>query len=144
MSREYESGHRVLRERRYGDLLVRFQYVKPNAHLIGEEHEPALVICRPERSGVRSAWIIMMTAAHKYVDDGETGCHSEYMENATMKIATMLGLRTNKRTRFGIAEAILDSLPDLLHMPPWSRAQKVIGEVEANFGGTLIKSEILH
>jgi len=134
----------ISRERRYGDLLVRFQYVKADSREIGGEHEPALVLCRPQRSKVRAAWVIMLSAAYKYVDDGETGRHSKYMVDVSESIAKMLHLPSDRHSRFLIAEAILDSLPDLLDMPPWEAAQKAVGEVELMVNGQKMTRELLH
>jgi hypothetical protein len=69
--------------------------------------------------GIRSAYIIMLGAAWKYVDDPKEGGHSEHMVAATIKIAQMLKLSMDAQARFKIAEAIVENLEELINMPPW-------------------------
>jgi len=124
----------IVREKRYGDFVLRFQYVNPTPHELFSEHEPAMIVCRPSRSDVKAAWIIMLTAAWKYVDDPKKGTHSEYMVHATRQIERMLQLGDSVQTRFKIAEAILDNLEDLLNMPPFARESTLRGDVILKIG----------
>ena len=119
----------IVKERDYGEFVLRFQYVNPEPGDLRSGHEPAIVIARPKRMSVRSAWIIMLGASWKYVDDPQKGGHSDYMVTATTKIAEMLKLSQDPKTRFKIAEAILDNLEDLINMPPWAL-------IEDEFTGT--------
>jgi hypothetical protein len=131
----------IVREKNYNEFVLRLQYVNPNPEEIGSEHEPAIVIARPKRTSVRSAWIIMLSSAWKYVDDNDS--HSKYMVVASAKIAEMLHLSNHVQTRFKIAEAILETLEELINMPPWAGSNEAFaGHVEGNIGGQTIDVEI--
>jgi hypothetical protein len=123
----------IVREKNYNEFVLRLQYVNPNPEEIGSEHEPAIVIARPKRTSVRSAWIIMLSSAWKYVDDNDS--HSKYMVVASAKIAEMLHLSNHVQTRFKIAEAILETLEELINMPPWAIvADAYTGSIQGNHG----------
>lgn len=131
----------IVREKNYNDFLLRLQYVNPNPHEIGSEHEPAIVICRPKRTSVKSAWIIMLSSAWKYVDDNDS--HSKYMAVATDKITTMLHLSTSLESRFKVAEAILETLEELINMTPWEGTNdEFAGHVEGTIGEQKIDVEV--
>lgn len=112
--------HTIARERDYGEFVIRHQYVNPEPADLSSSYEPALVIARPKRIGVKSAWIIMLGASWKYVDTEKGDTYSAYMVEATTRIATMLKLSQDQQSRFKIAEAIMENLEDLINMPPWA------------------------
>ncbi|HUX27603.1 MAG TPA: hypothetical protein VMV39_02400 [Terracidiphilus sp.] len=130
----------IVREKNYGDFVLRLQYVNPNPMEVGSEHEPAIVICRPNRSSVRSAWVIMLSSAWKYVDEDQT--HSQYMHLATTKIAEMLHMGRAIETRFRIAEAIIETLEDLINMAPWTGINEPLGTVQGSIGEQTIDVEV--
>lgn len=133
----------IVREKGYGDFVLRLQYVNPNPHEIGSSHEPAIVIARPKRLQARSAWIIMLSSAWKYVSDGKTGNHSKYCQVASYEICKMLGLPQSKMVAFQIAEAINDTLEELINMPPYDppRAEPM-GTIEGNIGSHKVQVEV--
>lgn len=109
------------------------QYVNPNPNEIGSDYEPSLVIARPRRIQSRSAWILCLSSAWKYVDPDTDTQHSDYMVTASRKIAEMLNL--HPKQSFQIAEAILDCLEDLINMPPVFRPTTVVAEGTMTIGG---------
>lgn len=115
-----EAKHTITRERDYGEFVIRHQYVNPNPQDLSSDYEPALVIARPKRMGVKSAWIIMLGASWKYVDTEKGDTYSSYMVEATVRIADMLKLSRDAQSRFRIADAIMDNIEDLINMPPWA------------------------
>ena len=128
-----------------GDFQIRLAYINPNPLEIGSEPDNAMVVAR--KRGGKSAWIIMLDSAWKYVDDAESphSGHSKYMMLASHKIATeFLMLGGEKATCFRVAEAILEHIPDLLEMPPYVKPVEVAGVVTGKIGDTVIESEILH
>lgn len=135
--------HTILRERGYNEFVVRFQYVNPEPNNYKSDYEPAIVLARPRRAGVRSAWIIMLGASWKYVDDPQKGGHSDYMVDATVKIADMLKLSQDPQSRFKIAEAILENLEELINMPPWALVQDDFTGSMLSAGGEH-KLEVVH
>jgi len=125
-----------------GDFQIRLAYVNPEPLEIGSQPDGAMMICG-KRMSSKSSWIIMLESAWKYVD--ERGEHSKYMHVASAKIADeFLNLGTDISTRFRVAEAILEHIPDLLEMPPYVKPQEVAGTVEGKIGDTVISTEIYH
>ena len=118
-----------------GEFVIRMQYINPNPRALDSDYEPAIVICRPKKVQSRCAWVILLSAAWKYVDPTTETQHSEYMRTAAYKIAEMLGLGNSKHAAYKIAEAILDHLEDLINMPPVFQPKHQIGEATANIGG---------
>jgi hypothetical protein len=112
--------HTIQRERDYGEFVIRHQYVNPSPKDLSSSYEPALVIARPKRMGIKSAWIIMLGASWKYVDTENDDTYSSYMVEATVRIADMLKLSQDIQSRFKIADAIMENLEDLINMPPWA------------------------
>lgn len=131
-----------VREKKYGDFSVRFTYANTKPREIGSGHEACIAIVRPEHYGVKTMVMIFEDAIHQYVNDGTRGGPSDYCIAQCANFAELLGLTVDKRTVFRLCEAILDSVADLYKMPPYMDEQKVIGEVEANFGGTKISTEL--
>lgn len=107
----------IVETRTFGNVLINLQYV---------DEEPALVV-RSKRflNQRRSAWVIMMDVAWKYVST-ETGDHTPYMVDASRKIAEQLGLGNDVKTRFGIAEAIHSCLEDLINMKPYQHPEDAV------------------
>lgn len=120
MNASREPRHTIARERDYGEFVIRHQYVNPEPSDLRSSYEPALVIARPKRMGVKSAWIIMLGASWKYVDTEKGDTYSPYMVEATSRIADMLKLSQDPKSRFKIAEAIMENIEDLINMPPWA------------------------
>lgn len=131
-------------ERLFGDILVRFHYLKADPNEIGGEHEPAMAITRAVGSGKGRGWFICESAAHLYVSSGKQGGPSSYCVQQSAAIAELLGLTADRRTCFRICELILDCIPDLLQMPPWTPKAVVTGEYEAWMGGTKVTGELKH
>lgn len=134
----------LIRERRYGDFAVRLEYINPNPREIGSTHEPALLICRPPQSGVKSACVIMLNAAHQYVTEGTSGTPSLYALAQAETFCNVLGLYPDKSTIFKLVTAIIDNLDDLYDMPPYEAPSKVVGEASLTVGGQTFTAEITH
>jgi hypothetical protein len=127
----------IVREKDFNEFVLRLQYVNASPNDPESEYEPAIVIARPKRTSVRSAWIIMLGSAWKYVDDNDS--HSPYMVMATEKIANMLHLSQHVDSRYKIAEAILETLEELINMPPWAIvADAYTGSIQGNHGEVVI------
>lgn len=109
----------IIRRVDHGEFEILFQYV---------DEEPAMVV-RASRflSTRKRAWVITLDSAWKYVDNVESphSGHSTYMVNASAKIQEMLSLGTDLNGRYRIAEAIMDSLEDLINMKPFNEADKL-------------------
>jgi hypothetical protein len=126
----------------HGDFQVRLAYVNPEPLIVNSEASAAMMLVG-KRNSSRSAWIIMLDSAWKYVDDNDS--HSKYMQVASGKIASeFLNLGNDRMTAFRVAEAILEHIPDLLEMPPYQKPIEVVGSVEGMIGDQRIESEILH
>ena len=116
----------------HGEFEILFQYV---------DEEPALVI-RANRflATRRRSWVVTLDSAWKYVDDVHSphSGHSEYMVHASAKIQEMLSLGTDLNGRYRIAEAIMESLEDLINMKPFNESVK---ESAGDVTGKLIVGE---
>jgi len=137
-----ELSETIRSTRDYGDFVIRMQYVNPNPNEFGSDYEPALVIARPRRIQSRSAWILMLSSAWKYVDPDTDTQHSDYMVESSKKIAEMLNLQPSQS--FQIAEAILDSLEDLINMPPVFQPTTVVAEGTMTIGGKKESVELVN
>lgn len=138
------NGMTLVRSRSYGDFTVRLEYLNPNPREIGSEHEPALLICRPPQSGVKSACVIMLNAAHQYVQDGTSGKPSLYALQQAGVFCDVLRLHPDRNTIFKLVTAIVDNLDDLYDMPPYAAPQTVVGEATLNVGDDTFTAEITH
>jgi hypothetical protein len=134
----------LVRERKYGDFSVRLEYINPNPREIGSRHEPALLICRPPQSGNKSACVIMLNAAHQYVENGQSGKPSMYALEQAIVFCKVLGLYPDKNTLFSLITAIIDNLDDLYDMPPYEAPTKVVGEAALTVNGQTYTAEITH
>jgi hypothetical protein len=132
----------IVKTRDYGNFVLRLQYVNTTPSELSSDYQPAIVVARPKRSQSRSAWIIMLSAAFKYVDDPKKGGHSYYMQAASCEICKRLGLSETKMQAFKIAEAILDNLEDLINMPPVNWQPEPIADISANIDGTHIEATL--
>lgn len=132
----------IVKTRNYGDFVLRLQYVNTTPHDISSDYQPAIIVARSKRSSSRSAWIIMLSSAFKYVDDPHKGGHSYYMQAASQQICKMLGLSETKMQAFKIAEAILGNLEDLINMPPVDWQSEPIADISANIDGTRIQATL--
>ena len=111
-----------------GDFKINLQYI---------DNDPAMVLSASRFINQRRrAWVIPIEACWKYVDDVDApgSGHSEYMVAASTKIAEMLGLGSDLKTRFRIAEAIVNNLEELINMPPGNFKPKVIADAVATLG----------
>ncbi len=132
----------IVKNKEYGDFVLRLQYVNATPNELSTDYQPAIVIARPKRGQSRSAWIIMLSSAFKYVDDGKRGGHSYYMQAASQQICRMLGMSETKEKAFEVAEAILENLEDLINMPPVNWQPEPIADISANIAGTHIEATI--
>lgn len=132
----------IFKTKDFNEFVLRLQYVNTKHSELSSDYEPAIVIARPKRSQCRSAWVIMLSSAFKYVDDPKKGGHSFYMQAASQQICHMLGLSQTKEQAFKIAEAILGALEELINMPPVDWQPEPIADVSANIQGTHIEATI--
>ena len=124
-----------------GDFQIRLAYVNPQPLIVGSTTEPAMLVVGKRKTS-KSAWVIMLEAAWKYVDDHDS--HSNYMHMASAKIAEdFLHLGSDIKTRFKIAETILEHIPDLLAMPPYAKPLEVQGSVVGKIGDQVIETEVM-
>lgn len=103
-------GAKAWKVRQHGDIAVSFQWVN---------EEPAMILFPARRSlPGAGAFVIAISAAFKYADS-RTGAPTPYLVRASAQAAQQLGF-TNSDTFAArkIAEVIVDSLPDLIDMPP--------------------------
>lgn len=125
-----------------GDFQIRLAYINPEPLIVGSSHDAAMIVAG-KRLSSKSAWIIMLESAWKYVDDHQS--HSKYMQMASHNIAKdFLNLGGDRHTAFRVAEAILEHIPDLLTMPPYIKPQVSAGHVEGKIDGHSISTEIYH
>lgn len=99
--------------RRHGDIVVGYQYVND---------EPALVLW-PARPGNRAgAYVICLSSAWKYVEDG-------YLIAQAFKACEVMGIFPTKQQVHRIATAIEDNLDELVRMKPMQAdAPVAVGE----------------
>jgi len=103
-------GAKAWKVRQHGDIAVSFQWVN---------EEPAMILFPARRSlPGAGAFVIAISAAFKYADS-RTGEPTPYLVRASVQAAQQLGF-TNSDTYAArkVAEVIVDSLPDLIDMPP--------------------------
>ncbi len=133
-------GAKAWKVRQHGDIAVSFQWVND---------EPAMILFPARRSlPGAGAVVICLSAAFKYAD-ARTGGPTPYLIHFSVQAAQQLGF-TNSDTFAArkIAEVIVDSLPDLVDMPPepqqFNQEQaQAIGEMAIKIDGeTVHESEI--
>lgn len=133
-------GSKAWKVRSHGDINVSFQWVN---------EEPAMILF-PARRTLPGAgvYVICLSAAFKYADS-KTGGPTPYLVRASMAAAQQLGfMSTDTFAARKIAEVIVDSLPDLIDMPPepqqFNQEQaQAIGEMAIKIDGqTVHEAEI--
>ena len=103
-------GAKAWKVRQHGDIAVSFQWVN---------EEPAMILF-PARKSLpgAGAFVIALSAAFKYADP-RTGGPTPYLIRNSVQAAQQLGFSpTDTFAARKIAEVIVDSLPDLVDMPP--------------------------
>jgi hypothetical protein len=79
--------------------------------------EPAMVLFPAIPGSGAGAYIIALSAAWRYADS-YTGQPTPYLLQQTIPIARQLGMFITADTLRRIADIIVDTLPDLIAMPP--------------------------
>lgn len=128
-------GDKAWKVRQHGDIGVSFQWVND---------EPAMILFPTRRSlGGAGAYVIGLSAAFKYANS-RTGAPTPYLVQQSMAAAKQLGFSaTDTFAGRRIAEAIVDSLPDLIDMPPEppginAKQAEVIGEMLIKVDGQTV------
>lgn len=128
-------GAKAWKVRQHGDIGVSFQWVN---------EEPAMILFPARRSlPGAGAFVLCLSAAFRYADS-VTGDPSPYLVQQSIAIARQLGFSpTDTFACRKIAETIVDSLPDLLGMPPepqqfTEKQQQAIGEMLIKVDGETI------
>ncbi len=128
-------GPKAWKVRQHGDIGVSFQWVND---------EPAMILFPARRSlPGAGAYVICLSAAFKYANSN-TGGPTPFMVQAAAMAAKQLGFTSSDTfAARKIAEVILDSLPDLVDMPPepqqFTQAQQqAIGEMSIKVDGKII------
>ena len=103
-------GAKAWKVRQHGDIAVSFQWVN---------EEPAMILFPARRSlPGAGAVVICLSAAFKYAHP-KTGAPTPYLVEFSVLAAAQLGFaKTDTFAARKIAEVIVDSLPDLVDMPP--------------------------
>lgn len=128
-------GAKAWKVRQHGDIGVSFQWIN---------EEPAMVLFPARRSiAGAGAYVICLSAAFRYADS-KTGAPTEYLIRQAVAAASQLGFSpTDTFAARRIAEVIVDSLPDLVEMPPEptglnAEQQAAIGEMSIKIDGQTI------
>lgn len=122
-----ENGKRVLaiggehawKQYRKGDVLVTYQWVND---------EPCMCLFAAVGSQNRGAFVIALSALHKYMDN--KGYPTRYLVMATVDIAKQLGFTPGKDICMRIADVIADGAQDLVRMPPMPKAVREAAKPE--------------
>lgn len=104
-------GEKAWKVRRHGDIGVSFQWVND---------EPAMILFPAKTNAFAQggAYVLALSAAFKYADS-VSGGPTPYLIRQCAAAAVQLGfLATDTFAIRKIADVILDSLPDLVEMPP--------------------------
>ena len=122
-------GERAWKVRQHGDIAVSFQWVN------GEES----MILYPARRSLpgAGAFAIGISSAHTYANNDGTPTVQALQKVAAG--AKTMGMSDDRFTLYRILDIILDTLPDLLEMPPepnWAAAE---AKRPANVGELSIK-----
>jgi hypothetical protein len=127
-------GKGAWKVKRKGDIAIAFHWIN---------RDPSMVIfpVRPNTLGA-TACVIPLESAFKYAE--KTGYPTPYCIAQAAKFAALMGMYTDRFTIHRIADAILESIEDLLDMPPEPRAHelarrgRVIGEITLKSGDKVI------
>lgn len=133
-------GAKAWKVRQHGDIAVAFHWVN---------EEPAMILFPARRSlPGAGAYAIALSAAFKYADS-KSGAPTPYLVEQSVVAAQQLGFsKTDTFAARKIAEVIVDSLPDLVEMPPepqqFNQEQaRAIGEMAIKIDGeTVHESEV--
>jgi len=133
-------GAKAWKVRQHGDIGVSFQWVND---------EPAMILFPARRSlPGAGAYVICLSAAFRYADS-KTGAPTPFLVQGSVMAAKQLGFSaTDTFAARKIAEVIVDSLPDLVDMPPepqqFTQEQtQAIGEMVIKLDGqTIHESEV--
>jgi hypothetical protein len=88
--------------------------------------EPAMVMFPLRRKDGVGAFVVCLSALHKYTDDW-------YLIDQAVKAAEVMGMGRDKSTIYRIADAINDAIIDLCRMPPEPvREEKVNYNISMN------------
>lgn len=115
----------------YSSFVVIFGYAEINAN-----NTPIMALCG-KRS--RRSYYIPLDNAHQFADS-ISGEPTDYLMMAAVTIASVLGLGADKFIIKEICDAIVDSLPDLLQMPPAPQMTQKELIAKAEQQGLIIKS----
>jgi len=133
-------GAKAWKVRRHGDIGVSFQWVN---------EEPAMILFPANRSlPGAGAFVICLSAAFKYADS-KSGAPTPYLIQAAAQAATQLGfMATDTFALRRIADVIVDSLPDLVDMPPEpqqfnAEQAQAIGEMVVKIGGKTVHESVV-
>lgn len=128
-------GAKAWKVRQHGDIAVSFQWVN---------EEPAMILFPARRSlPGAGAYVICLSAAFKYANS-KTGAPTPFLVQASVMAAKQLGFTaTDTFAARKIAEVIVDSLPDLIDMPPepqqFNQEQtRAIGEMVIKIDGQTV------
>lgn len=113
-----DSGRRILaiggehawKQFRKGDVLVTYQWVND---------EPCMCLFAAVGSANRGAFVIALSALHKYMDN--KGYPTSYLVKASVDIAKQLGFTPGRDICMRIADVVADGSADLVKMPPTPR-----------------------
>ena len=128
-------GPKAWKVRAHGDVGVSFQWVNDEAAMI-------LFPARRSLPGA-GAYVICLSAAFKYANS-VTGEPTPFLIEASVVAAKQMGFSpTDTFACRKIAEVIVDSLPDLVSMPPEpqqfnERQTQAIGEMSIKMDGRVI------
>lgn len=103
-------GPKAWKVRQHGDIGVSFQWVN---------EEPAMILFPARRSlPGAGAYVICLSAAFRYANS-KTGAPTPFLVQSAALAAKQFGfMPTDTFAARKIAEVIVDSLPDLVDMPP--------------------------
>lgn len=128
-------GPKAWKVRQHGDIGVSFQWVN---------EEPAMILFPALRSlPGAGAYVIALSVAHKYADS-KSGEPTPYLVRQSVAAATQLGFSpTDTFAARKLAGIIVDSLPDLIDMPPEPTGlneaqQRTIGELAIKVDGKTV------
>lgn len=126
--------------RLHGDIGVSFQWVND---------EPAMILFPAKKSSIGAgAFVLCLSAAHRYADSKTGGPTPYLIRSAAMAAGQMGFMQTDTFVIRKIADVILDSLPDLIAMPPepqqFNKEQTdTVGEMLIKMNGeTIVHQEV--
>lgn len=140
------------KQRVKGGLMVFLDWWDDETDSLGKG-EPALFIARADKfglSGNRGCACITLPQAYLYADS-KSGAPTSRLIAFASGAATELGLEPSRMNVKAIADAIVDFLPDLVHMPPEpnpdqfvSRKAKPLGEISLQVDGQTVSHGEVH